>query len=70
MRKLIVFLCLTVTILAAIAPLAPGLLWALTVPLILFALTVLFIAVNQPQEVNFPAPVFFTLLSSRAPPLA
>jgi hypothetical protein len=69
-RKLIVCFFLAAVILAAILPIAPGLLWAFLVPLILFSLRAAVPAEQEPESIFVPQPALVSLLPSRAPPLA
>jgi hypothetical protein len=69
-RKLIVWFFLAAVILAAILPVAPGMLWALLVPLLLFSLQATVPTEHVPESVFAPQAAFVSLLPSRAPPLA
>lgn len=68
-RKLIAFLCLSAILVAAIAPPAAGLLWAIVVPLLLFGLLRIVAASRLEDRADLPAAFFVPLLASRAPPL-
>jgi len=70
LRRIVAFVCLAAVVLAAIAPSAPGLLWALVVPLLLFALLEAVPAECEVESVVIPTSRFVSLLSSRAPPVA
>jgi hypothetical protein len=71
LRRLIAFLCVVAVILAAIAPAAPGLLWAILVPLLLFVGAVVIAPISRESENSdasaFP---FLSVVTSRAPPNA
>ncbi len=69
-RKPIVWFFLTALILAAILPVAPGLLWAFLIPLILFSLGATVLTEREPESIFVPQAAFVSLLPSRAPPLA
>ena len=69
-RKLIVWFFLAAVILAAILPVAPGLLWAFLIPLLLFSLRVTVPTEQEPESIFVPQAAFVSLLRSRAPPLA
>jgi hypothetical protein len=71
LRRLIAFLCVVAVILAAIAPAAPGLLWAILVPLLLFVGAVVIAPISRESE-NSDAPAFpfLSVVTSRAPPNA
>jgi hypothetical protein len=69
-RKLIVWFFLAAVILAAILPVAPGLLWAFLIPLLLFSLRATVPTVQEPESIFVPQAAFVSLLPSRAPPLA
>ncbi len=69
-RKLIVWSFLAAVILAAILPVAPGLLWAFLIPLLLFALRATVPTEQEPESIFVPQAVFVSLLPPRAPPLA
>jgi hypothetical protein len=69
-RKPIVWFFLAALILAAILPVAPGLLWALLIPLLLFSLQVAAPTEQEPESIFLPQAAFVSLLPSRAPPLA
>lgn len=70
-RRLIAFLCAVAVILAAITPAAPGLLWAILVPLLLFVAAVVIAPISRESE-NSDAPAFpfLSVVTSRAPPTA
>jgi|CZKR01.1.fsa_nt_gi hypothetical protein len=70
-RRLIAFLCVVAVILAAITPAAPGLLWAILVPLLLFVAAVVIAPISRESE-NSDAPAFpfLSVVTSRAPPTA
>jgi len=70
-RRLIAFLCVVAVILAAITPGAPGLLWAILVPLLLFVAAVVIAPIRRESE-NSDAPAFpfLSVVTSRAPPTA
>jgi hypothetical protein len=70
LRKIVAFVCLAAVVLAAIAPSAPGLLWALVVPLLLFALLEAVSAERELETAAVPICHFVSRLSSRAPPIA
>jgi hypothetical protein len=69
-RKPIVWFFLAALILAAILPVAPGLLWALLIPLLLFSLHAAVPAEPEPERIFVPQAASVSLLPSRAPPLA
>jgi hypothetical protein len=69
-RKLIVWVSLAAIVLATLTPIAPILLWALVVPLLLFSLLESVPAAREPDSIFFPRPVFVSLVASRAPPRA
>ena len=69
-RKLIVWFFLAAVILAAILPVAPGLLWAFLIPLLLFSLRATVPTEQEPESIFIPQAAFVSLLRSRAPPLA
>ncbi len=69
-RKLVVWLSLAAVILAAILPVAPGLLWAFLIPLLLFSLRATVLTEQEPESIFVPKAAFVSLLPSRAPPLA
>ncbi len=69
-RKLIAFICLSAILVAAIAPSAAGLLWAIVVPLLLFGLLEIVSALRPDESADLPTVLFHPLLPSRAPPLA
>jgi hypothetical protein len=70
LRKLIAWFCLAAVILAAIMPVAPGLLWALIVPLLLFSLLAAVPTEREADSIFVRQAAFVSLLPSRAPPLA
>ncbi len=67
-RKWIVWVSLAVIVLAALAPVAPVLLWALVVPLLWFSLLESAPDDREPENIFLPGPVFVSLGASRAPP--
>jgi hypothetical protein len=69
-RKRIVWFFLAALILAAILSVAPGLLWAFLIPLILFSLGATVPTEQEPGSIFVPQAAFVSLLPSRAPPLA
>lgn len=70
-RRLIAFLCVGAVILAAISPAAPGLLWAVLVPLLLFVAVVAIAPISRESEnCDAPAFPFLSAVTSRAPPTA
>jgi hypothetical protein len=69
-RKPIVWFFLAALILAAILPVAPGLLWTFLIPLLLFSLRATVPTDQQPESIFVPQAAFVSLLPSRAPPLA
>ena len=70
LRRLVALACLAGVVLAAIAPGAPGLLWALVAPMLLFALLEVVPAEREVESVVVPTSRFESRLSSRAPPIA
>jgi hypothetical protein len=69
-RRLIAFLCVVAVILAAMTPAAPGLLWAILVPLLLFAAVVIAPISRETENSDAPAFPFLSVVTSRAPPAA
>ena len=69
-RKPIVWFFLAALILAAILPVAPGLLWAFLIPLFLFSLQAALPTEREPERIFVPQAASASLLPSRAPPLA
>jgi hypothetical protein len=70
-RRLIAFLCVVAVILAATTPAAPGLLWAILVPLLLFVAAVVIAPIRRESEdSDAPAFPFLSVVTSRAPPTA
>ena len=71
MRRLVACLCVVAVLLAAMAPVAPGLCWAILVPLLLFVAAVVLAPVRREFEsCSAPESPFLSVLSSRAPPSA
>jgi len=70
LRKPIVWFFLAALILAAILPVAPGLLWAFLIPLLVFSLQAAVPPEQEPESIFVPQAAFVSLLPSRAPPLA
>jgi uncharacterized protein (DUF58 family) len=70
-RRLIAFLCVVAVILAAITPAAPGLLWAILVPLLFFVAAAAIAPISRESK-NSDAPPFplISVVTSRAPPTA
>jgi hypothetical protein len=69
-RRLIAFLCVVAVLLAAVSPVAPGLAWAILVPLLLFVVVVVAPAVRDLDDLDPATSPFLSALPSRAPPLA
>ena len=70
-RKCIALLCLAVFLLGALVPAAPGLPFAILAPLWLFFAAVVCVSLFRPPEDRIALPVpFFSILPSRAPPIA
>ncbi len=70
-RKSIALVCLAVFLLAALVPFASGLPFAIFAPLWLFFAAVVCVALFRPADDRNPLPVpFFSILPSRAPPVA
>jgi hypothetical protein len=71
LRRLIAFLCIVAVLLAAMSPVASGLVPAILVPLLLcIAVVVLATVARKSDEVYFPALPILASLASRAPPSA
>ena len=70
LRKLIAFVCLSAILLAAIAPSASGLLWAIVLPLLLFGLLEVVSVSLRIDRAELRTVQLVPLLASRAPPLA
>jgi len=70
LRKLIAFVCLSAILLAAIAPSAYGLLWAIVLPLLLFGLLEVVSVSLRIDRAELRTVQLVPLLASRAPPLA
>jgi len=70
-RRSIALVCLAVCLLAALVPTASGLPFDVLAPLWLFFAAVVCLALVSPADDRNPLPVpFFSILPSRAPPLA
>jgi hypothetical protein len=70
-RKSIALVCLAAFLLAALVPVASGLPFAIFAPLWLFFAAVVCVALVRPADDRNPLPVpFFSILPSRAPPVA
>jgi hypothetical protein len=70
-RRLVAFFCVVAVLLAAIAPVSPGLCWAILVPLLLFVAAVVLAPVSRESENSNVLPIpFLLVLASRAPPSA
>jgi hypothetical protein len=70
-RKSIALVCLAVLLLAALVPVPSGLPFAILAPLWLFFAAVVCVSVVRPVDDRDPLPVpFFSILPSRAPPVA
>lgn len=70
-RKLLAFVCVVAVLLAAMSPVAPGLYWAILVP-VLFCIAVVVLAAKGHEFDDLATPVFPVLLVlvPRAPPNA
>ena len=69
LRKLLVFFCVMVVLLAALTPVSAGLLWAILVPLLFVVGIAELVSIErQPEENRIPTLSCLPVLPSRAPP--